>query len=418
MQLCDKMPDKSRPPITSSRSRNYRFARATIAVLVLSALVATGAVAQNPTPDEIREKRKQVQEQQEETQDEIDALNDDIDDLLSAIETLKEARDSAQEAVDAANRNLKAAEEELRQTEERIAALEAIIAETEQSLQLSVVSAYVSHQGPNSEQTALSEDPWQHAHNTKLRDFANRSTEDVLDELRGQRAELAVLREAALRKVSEVEALRNEVLERKYDFDRALTREYEALEDLDLRQFSLMSKLQNLKDLDDDLRKQLEAELERIERAKREEEERRRRQARAAALPANANVPLTNVRGIVIHTDMAAQLEALLAEMEERGFVLGGWGYRSHERQIELRKHHCGTSPFAINDMSASRCRPPTARPGKSRHEVGKAVDFTYKGRGVTSRSSAVYKALAEVAPKHGFHNLPSEPWHWSDNGH
>lgn len=391
--------------------------RATIAVLVLSALMATGAVAQNKTPEELREERNEVQLQKAETQEESDALADDIEDLFSAIETLEEARDSAQAAVDATKRNVEAAEEELRQAEEKRADLERQIAETAQLLQRSAVSAFTSHQGPNSEQTALSEDPWQHAHNAHLHNFANRSIEDVLDEFRGQEAELEALREQARAKVSEVEALQNEALEKQDEFDRLLARESEALEDLNLRQFSLMSKLQALQDLDDDLRKQYEAELARIAEEKRKAEERRRARERAAAIPTNADVPLSSVRGIVIHSGMAAQLEALLAEMEERGFVLGGWGYRSHQRQIELRKHHCGTSEFAVYEMSASRCRPPTARPGTSRHEVGRAVDFTYKGRGVTSRSSAVYKALAEVAPKHGFYNLPSEPWHWSDNG-
>lgn len=183
----------------------------------------------------------------------------------------------------------------------------------------------------------------------------------MLDEFRGQEAELEALREQARAKVSEVKELRNEALEKQDEFDRLLAREHEALEDLNLRQFSLMSKLQDLEELDEDLRKQYEAELARIEKAKREAEARRRARARAAAIPTNAPVPLTTVRGIVIHTGMAAQLEALLAEMEERGFVLGGWGYRSHERQIELRKHHCGTSQSAIYEISASRCRPPTA---------------------------------------------------------
>lgn len=132
--------------------------RATIAVLVLSALVATGAMAQNKTPEELREDRDKVQQQQKETQGNLDALNDDIGDLLSAIESLEEARDSAQEAVDAVNRNLDAAKQELLQTDQRIADLERQIAETADLLQHSAVRAYTSHQGPNSEQTALSED--------------------------------------------------------------------------------------------------------------------------------------------------------------------------------------------------------------------------------------------------------------------
>ena len=65
-------------------------------------------------------------------------------------------------------------------------------------------------QGPNSEQTALSSDPWQQARSQSLRRFANRSTEDLLDAFRGQAAELEALREESDRYINELEELRNE----------------------------------------------------------------------------------------------------------------------------------------------------------------------------------------------------------------
>jgi LAS superfamily LD-carboxypeptidase LdcB len=67
--------------------------------------------------------------------------------------------------------------------------------------------------------------------------------------------------------------------------------------------------------------------------------------------------------------------------------------------------------------MPASQCRPPTARPGTSQHEKGLAIDFTYNGRLIRSRSSAGYQWLAANAAAYGFKNLPSEPWHWSTTG-
>ncbi len=67
--------------------------------------------------------------------------------------------------------------------------------------------------------------------------------------------------------------------------------------------------------------------------------------------------------------------------------------------------------------MPSSQCRPPTARPGASMHEQGKAIDFTYGGRTIGTRSSPGYKWLAAHAASYGFYNLPSEPWHWSTNG-
>jgi LAS superfamily LD-carboxypeptidase LdcB len=78
---------------------------------------------------------------------------------------------------------------------------------------------------------------------------------------------------------------------------------------------------------------------------------------------------------------------------------------------------HCGTSYYAIYQMPASQCHPPTAPPGTSMHEQGLAVDFTWNGSVISSHSSAAYQWLDAHANAYGFYNLPSEPWHWSTNG-
>jgi len=112
---------------------------------------------------------------------------------------------------------------------------------------------------------------------------------------------------------------------------------------------------------------------------------------------------MAQVRGITIHQCMAAQLDAMMAAAEADGVTLAGSGYRTHERQIELRISHCGSTPYAIYEMSSSSCSPPTARPGFSNHEGGMAVDFT---------SGVAW--LFGHANEFGFFNLPSESWHWS----
>ncbi|MEZ5167943.1 MAG: M15 family metallopeptidase [Acidimicrobiales bacterium] len=134
-------------------------------------------------------------------------------------------------------------------------------------------------------------------------------------------------------------------------------------------------------------------------------------------IPDDAPVDLTTVRGIVVNVAIADQLEGLLAAMEAQGFPLGGGGYRSSASQIALRRAHCGTSDYAIYEMPSYECSPPTAPPGRSEHEKGLAIDFSYQGQVIGSRSSAVYQALASVAGDYGFYNLPSEPWHWSTTG-
>jgi LAS superfamily LD-carboxypeptidase LdcB len=50
-------------------------------------------------------------------------------------------------------------------------------------------------------------------------------------------------------------------------------------------------------------------------------------------------------------------------------------------------------------------------------HEQGLALDFTYNGSLISSRSNPGFQWLAANAAGFGFYNLPSEPWHWSTNG-
>lgn len=125
-------------------------------------------------------------------------------------------------------------------------------------------------------------------------------------------------------------------------------------------------------------------------------------------------VSLVEVDGIgPVNSSIAEPLRRMLSAAARDGVVLTGHSYRSYERQVELRKAHCGTSYFAIYEMSSSSCRPPTARPGRSQHELGLAIDF----QNCSSRGTACYRWLARNAAGFGFYNLPSEPWHWSTTG-
>ena len=50
-------------------------------------------------------------------------------------------------------------------------------------------------------------------------------------------------------------------------------------------------------------------------------------------------------------------------------------------------------------------------------HEQGKAIDFTYNGSIIKSRSGPGWEWLAANASSYGLFNLPTEPWHFSTNG-
>jgi D-alanyl-D-alanine carboxypeptidase len=139
----------------------------------------------------------------------------------------------------------------------------------------------------------------------------------------------------------------------------------------------------------------------------------RRASSAAQAVPVGADVPLTQVRGIVVHTSIAGPLDAMLAAAEAEGLTLTGSGYRSHAQQIQLRRAHCGTSDYAIYRMPSSQCSPPTARPGTSLHEQGLAIDFA----NCSSHTTRCWQWLDANAARFGFFNLPSEAWHWSIDG-
>ncbi|MEZ5204378.1 MAG: M15 family metallopeptidase [Acidimicrobiales bacterium] len=124
-------------------------------------------------------------------------------------------------------------------------------------------------------------------------------------------------------------------------------------------------------------------------------------------------ISLCTVGGITVNCAISGQLGNMLNAARADGLTLSGGGYRDPASQIALRRAHCGSSYYAIYQMSPSACSPPTARPGQSQHEIGLAIDFS----NCSSRGSACYQWLAAHASAYGFYNLPSEPWHWSTTG-
>lgn len=126
------------------------------------------------------------------------------------------------------------------------------------------------------------------------------------------------------------------------------------------------------------------------------------------------DLPLVTVEGFRVHGALAGSLKDLLAAAEADGIELRGKAYRSTSRQIELRRAHCGPGPYDIYEKPSGACSPPTAKPNRSLHESGLAVDFRHGDDGITSRTSPAYRWLAANAAAYGFFNLASEPWHWS----
>ena len=397
-----------------SPSRLLRRLRAGAVLIGLGALLGITSQAAADTPDELREERKEVQEEAADLAVDVDALTDNIDDLVVALEALSDAVDAQQAALDAANRRVRDAETAELVAEVAVDRLVAEMGTTQELLRRSAVDAYVDFQGPNGDHAALSSDPWQRARTAALVEFGTGSTTEIIDRLRALGADLEAEQRAAAAHIIEVDELRDEVEERATALAAALAREEDALSAVEDRLDARLAEVAALESLDAQLAAEIRAEEQRIADAIAA---RRRAREGLINIPDNSPVELTTVRGIVVNVLVADSLEGLLAAMEARGYTLSGGGYRSSDSQTALRRAHCGTSEYAIWQMPASQCRPPTARPGRSAHERGLAVDFTYRGSIIRSGSSDVYQALSAVARDFGFRPLPGEPWHWSTNG-
>jgi zinc D-Ala-D-Ala carboxypeptidase len=133
----------------------------------------------------------------------------------------------------------------------------------------------------------------------------------------------------------------------------------------------------------------------------------------AQVRPVFTTADTTAVNGVTVHKSVSFAFREMLAAAKADGVVLSGGGFRTKQRQIELRKINGCPDVYTA---PASSCRVPTAIPGKSLHELGLAVDITQGGSSLTS-SSAGFRWLSVHADEYGFVNLPSEPWHWSITG-
>jgi len=121
----------------------------------------------------------------------------------------------------------------------------------------------------------------------------------------------------------------------------------------------------------------------------------------------------TTVYGVTVNKIVAFPFQRMVDDAQAAGISISGGGFRTRERQIELRKiNGCPD----IWTAPASSCRVPTAIPGRSLHEIGLAIDISSGGRTINAKTPA-FAWLVANAGRYGFVNLPSEAWHWSITG-
>jgi LAS superfamily LD-carboxypeptidase LdcB len=415
----------------STRTPQRRWIAAIVAAVVLASTVAVGAQSE----DDLRSERERVRQERAATAAQLDVAHVEIEDLLAALDDL-DANVRAEEAqLEDAQRQVAVAEEQVSEarTSEEIA--EAEVAELRDAMARMAVDAYVNPPDQDNLSVVLTGDLGSAPERQALLEMSASNRADVLEQYRAAVEDLAIQTQTA-------EQAQQRALDAQAEVESRLQSVQEAREAQTVLAAQAQQRLYELLDAERQLEDQeatIDAELAEIERQRQIELERQRqaelerqRQELAALqaaiarqsqsrgpvnVPGQGSIQLTTVGGITVNSQIADQLGAMQRAAAADGIILTGGGYRDSSQQIALRRANCGSSNYAIYEMPASQCRPPTAQPGRSLHEQGLAIDFIANGQSITSRSHPGFQWLAANASSYGFYNLPSEPWHWSTTG-
>lgn len=121
--------------------------------------------------------------------------------------------------------------------------------------------------------------------------------------------------------------------------------------------------------------------------------------------------------GIFARRDIATNYFSMRDAAKNDGITIKAYsGFRSYSKQEKLYNAA----------MDAGRAKgldtpyPPTAKPGYSNHQRGTALDI-YVGMTIedlnNNNFTPEFNWLAKNAKRFGFIRLPSEPWHYSNDG-
>jgi peptidoglycan hydrolase CwlO-like protein len=397
---------------------------AIISSIVIVAAVLTGTYGASARQSDTAGDRDQVRAERARVASNLDTLRADQSDLTAALRALEEnlaieegRLTDAQQAVEAAVAQVAKAQRGIESTAKRLGKLRAAMEQV-------AIEAYVSP--PSSSMSAVLEADTASdaAERQALQGLRTSRDADLTDEIRSAKAELQAQRRAARAAQDRAERKRAEVADRVEKVRVAKDQRQKLYDGVSQRIQGQLARASQLRSEDKRLSDQLYRQQ--LQLAAHLAAQRAAADARAygnggsedrpldsSGPSGGGNVPLCTVGGITVNCQIEGSLSSMLSAARGDGVSLSGSGWRDPAAQIALRREHCGSSYYAIYQMSPSACSPPTARPGQSMHEVGLAIDFV----NCDSRGTACFRWLSGHASSYGFFNLPSEPWHWSVNG-
>ena len=397
-----------------------RFSKQLIvmALATMTLLFAMPAIGQTSGElERIREERRELQEELAEKAKGVDATLAEIDELAEALEVLQAHVIAKELRVKDSERQLANTRTQLAQARVNVIEMEAEIAEREERLSARAVQSWLN-QGTEPPLLVESEDPTQASRMQQLVGTITGTEADMANALRELNDDLEVERAISSAANTEANTIQARVRIELIGLEEAREAAQKLANEAEERLEHLLSEQQSLRSIDNRLAEELEVETERL-----------REVLKRAASEGGPTAPVTDrseiigvdtfgaTAAIYVHGSIALSLQNMLQAAANDGILLGGGGYRDSTKQVQLRIANCGSSDYAIWEMPPSRCSPPTARPGRSLHERGLAIDFTNNGRAINTRTSSAYKWLRSNAADYGLFNLPSEPWHWSTTG-
>jgi LAS superfamily LD-carboxypeptidase LdcB len=368
----------------------------------------------------------------------VDVASASSTELVGTIEELAANVQTQIQALDAAEAAVAAADQEVAAADAAVEATELQIAELVQQSDAVVVQAFVAPPSFEAIDALTSPDAVDSAVKQTLLDIQADADAHVLTQLQDAREQREQQRQTQREARATAAEKRSDAEDALSDVQDASSQQVEFLEEVQDRLDQQLSEAAGLEDLDPETAAQLQAEQESLlaalqaieenEALQRAQELLAQAAAEAAAAAAHEAPELGPASGslgeascpgggsITVDSSLVGNLQRLLDTAANDGVSMCGGGYRSSDEQIALREAHCGSSYYAIYEMPASDCSPPTAKPGASQHEVGLAIDFT-TGGGTIGCGSAAYDWLSTYAENYGLYVLSSECWHWSTTG-
>jgi peptidoglycan hydrolase CwlO-like protein len=442
------------------RSAFRRTALITAVVALGSAVAVWSPVASgadDPDPAKTQRERDAVRSERAEIDLQVDALQAQDAEVQAALVEL-ETNVATQEAeLEEAERAHREAEADLAAAIQAVVEAQGRIDELDRKADELVVQAYVHPPSDNPLDAFRADSLSDAAVKQAVIEIQADTDADVLDQLDEAHEDMEVEQANKAEAEDAAEARKDEAAQELADLEAALAQQEAFAAQVEERLNAKLAEAESLKEFDKALSDRLvreQAEVARRLRAMQEAAERQRRAqeaaARAAAAAANRPPPpapppssdsaprtpavaaptirpapggLATVTcpfggSITVAGSIAGNVQALLNAAANDGVSLcASSGWRSPQRQIELRRQNCGSSNYAVYYMPASQCSPPTARPGTSMHERGLAIDFSCNGGGAIRHGNECWNWLAAHADEYGLFNLPSEPWHWSTSG-